>query len=477
MNDDTKKQNGEGRKFVSPYILTANDNPGNIITQVQLKGDNYDEWVRAVRTALRAKKKCGFIDGTVKQPDEDSPDLEDWWTVNSMVVSWILNTIEPTLRSTITYMEIAKDLWEDIRERFSIANEPRVQQIKGELAEWKQRGLPIVTYYGRLKQLWEELANYDQIPTCQCGRCTCNLSVQFDKKREEEKLHQFLLGLDDTMYGTIRSNILSTEPLPSVSKAYSLICQEERVRNMSKEKEGRGEPMSFAIHANTGGRRPGTGTKDKPVLCSYCNRGGHDAESCFQLIGYPDWWGDRPKGIGRGSGRGRGNQNSGRGRGSAPRANSAQMVGQSSLSPKAAEGEHAAHGLMSSDQWAAFLSLLNSCKSGTNEKLSGKNSLNWIIDSGASHHMTGSLACMTDLKELLGCAVGLPDGNQTMALKEGLVRLGEHIKLKNAFYVPNLNCNLISVSQLLDELDCFILFTKKIMRYTGPCFEDGDWSG
>ena len=127
MNDDTKKQNGEGRKFVSPYILTANDNPGNIITQVQLKGDNYDEWVRAVRTALRAKKKCGFIDGTVKQPDEDSPDLEDWWTVNSMVVSWILNTIEPTIRSTITYIEIAKDLWEDIQERFSIANGPRVQ--------------------------------------------------------------------------------------------------------------------------------------------------------------------------------------------------------------------------------------------------------------------------------------------------------------------------------------------------------------
>ena len=75
-----------------------------------MKEDNYDEWARAIRTALRAKKKFGFIDGTVKKPKEDSPELEDWWTVNSMLVSWILNTVEPTVRSTLTHMEIAKNL-------------------------------------------------------------------------------------------------------------------------------------------------------------------------------------------------------------------------------------------------------------------------------------------------------------------------------------------------------------------------------
>ena len=28
--------------------------------------------------------------------------------------------------------------------------------------------------------------------------------------------------------------------------------------------------------------------------------------SCFQLIGYPDWWGDKPRGNGRGVGCGQG---------------------------------------------------------------------------------------------------------------------------------------------------------------------------
>ena len=63
--------------------------------------------------------------------------MEDWWTVQSMLVSWILNTIEPNLRSTISYMENARDLWEDTRERFSIANGPRIHQLKSELTDCK----------------------------------------------------------------------------------------------------------------------------------------------------------------------------------------------------------------------------------------------------------------------------------------------------------------------------------------------------
>ena len=83
----------EQRKTISPYDITSLDNPGFTITQVQLKGDNYEEWARSIRTALRARKKFGFIDGTIKRPDKDSEDLEDWWTINSLLVSWIRNTI------------------------------------------------------------------------------------------------------------------------------------------------------------------------------------------------------------------------------------------------------------------------------------------------------------------------------------------------------------------------------------------------
>ena len=70
MSGNGEKKEGSdivNKVTISPYFLSTNDNPGNIITQVQLKGQNYDEWAKAVRTALRAKKKFGFVDGTVQQ--------------------------------------------------------------------------------------------------------------------------------------------------------------------------------------------------------------------------------------------------------------------------------------------------------------------------------------------------------------------------------------------------------------------------
>lgn len=72
--------------------------------------------------------------------------MEDWWIVQSMLVSWILNTIKTSLRSTISYMEKAKELWEDIKEWFSVMNGPRIQQLKSEPAECKQEGMTMVNY-------------------------------------------------------------------------------------------------------------------------------------------------------------------------------------------------------------------------------------------------------------------------------------------------------------------------------------------
>lgn len=130
---------GLQRRTIHPYDLSATDNSGNLISQVLLNGDNFDEWSRELRTALRARKKFGFLDGTIGRPSEDSSDLDDWWTINSLLVSWIRNTIDPNLRRDISFFEVAKDLWDDIAEQYSVVNGPRIQQLKSELYNCKQK--------------------------------------------------------------------------------------------------------------------------------------------------------------------------------------------------------------------------------------------------------------------------------------------------------------------------------------------------
>ena len=127
----------------SPYYIGSQDNPGVVITQVQLKGENYEEWAKAIRNALRAKKKLGFIDGKIDKPTDEA-DLEDWFSINALLVAWILNTIESSLCSTVAYVENARDLWEELKQRFSVGNGPRIQQIKSDLANCKQGGQVVV---------------------------------------------------------------------------------------------------------------------------------------------------------------------------------------------------------------------------------------------------------------------------------------------------------------------------------------------
>jgi hypothetical protein len=87
--------------------------------------------------------------------------------------------------------------------------------------------------------------------------------------------------------------------------------------------------MSFAVQAEFKSRNKNEG-KDKNVVYNQCNRTGHESDRGFQLIGYPDWWGDRARGTGRGNGRGKEGQRGmtpvGRGRGGLVKANATQVL-------------------------------------------------------------------------------------------------------------------------------------------------------
>ena len=64
---------------------------------------------------------------------------------------------------------------------------------------------------------------------------------------EEERVHQFLMGLDDATYGTVRFNLLATDMLPTLNRVYLTMIQEERVRMITRTTEERREVISLAI--------------------------------------------------------------------------------------------------------------------------------------------------------------------------------------------------------------------------------------
>ena len=268
------------------YQLALTENPCAIIAQVQFNGDNFDEWAQAIRMALRVKKKFGFVDGSVTAPSNDAPEYEDWISAKSMLTLWILNTVDPKVRKTLANKEDPLELWKEIKDRFSEGNGPRIQEIKAELAFCRQGNISVIEYFGKLQVLWEDLTNYETTLVCKCGGCKCNLNTELEKKKEEDRVNHFLLELDDAVYGGVRTSIISTDPLPNLNQVYSNVKSVERINTIMRGREQQQtSKVAFATRANVRG-----GSDDKSrMVCTACKKKGHTDETCFQVIGYPEW--------------------------------------------------------------------------------------------------------------------------------------------------------------------------------------------
>ena len=297
----------------SPYYLHPSNGPGALITAVIFDGKNYDLWEKAIRTSLRSKNKLGFIEGTVPKPTptigEDTTELQAWEMANSMVCSWILNVIDPKLRTSVAYVDTAALMWTHLKKRYSVSNAPKIHQLKTKLAESKQGGSEVVEFFSKLMGLWSELENQVRFPRCTCGKCECKIGEQLAKMVEEEKAHQFLMGLNDDVYASIRGQILAIEPLPSLDKIFSMVHQEESHKHMMLSRDDRAaSATAFAI--NSGGGRARLNNREKGT-CGHCGKYGHNEDGCFELIGYPPGWTSRGRGRGRGQRGGRGGRLSG----------------------------------------------------------------------------------------------------------------------------------------------------------------------
>jgi len=102
--------------------------------------------------------------------------------------------------------------------------------------------------YSKLVNLWIKLSNLIKILVCTCKGCKCGVASKLVAMYEDDKAHQFLMGLNDDAYSTTRSQILARDPLPSLERIYSITQQEENHKQIVINRDQHGESaMAFAI--------------------------------------------------------------------------------------------------------------------------------------------------------------------------------------------------------------------------------------
>ncbi|KAF7825204.1 uncharacterized protein G2W53_016368 [Senna tora] len=242
-NPDTETKNLDETN--GGWVLQNSDQPGMTLVASQLIGPNYLSWSLAVKTALEAKDKLGFVDGSIKEP-EDPVEHKRWKPVDSMVKSWLTNSLTKDLSETFMFCNSVKELCANIAERYSVSNDKTCPKM----------------------HMWNK---------------------RLDEQDSDIKLVQFLIGLH-LMYDALRGQILNLDPLPSVNKAFSKVVRQEIQKEVNLAFNN---VESSVMMVNTCGRKTEDKKADKAgKYCDHCNQNGHTQESCFKIIGFPERYKD-----------------------------------------------------------------------------------------------------------------------------------------------------------------------------------------
>ena len=90
------------------------------------RSDNYLMWKRQMELALSAKRKLGYVTGSVtKPPATDATKLESWLACNSLVISSISQNVSDRIKQVIIYTETAHEIWELLKKRYTVTNGAR----------------------------------------------------------------------------------------------------------------------------------------------------------------------------------------------------------------------------------------------------------------------------------------------------------------------------------------------------------------
>nr|KYP44652.1 hypothetical protein KK1_033863 [Cajanus cajan] len=237
-----------------------------------------------MKRSLISKNKFKFVNGSLPATSTFDPSFDAWERCNNLVLSWILNSVDPILSQSIEYVEVATTAWKLLKDRFSQGDRVRIFELQEELMAMKQGTNSVAHYFIEMTTLWDELDNYRPLPDCVCHmKCVCVASKNGRLFKEEDCIMKFLSGLNEE-FDVVRTQILMMEPFPNVNKALSLVLQHERRIGSNNNVEeqtfvGAMEGRTSFGRGKGGFKSYGFGNKGNFKLCSFCGKTGHTVDT------------------------------------------------------------------------------------------------------------------------------------------------------------------------------------------------------
>ncbi|XP_059639462.1 uncharacterized protein LOC132281810 [Cornus florida] len=210
------------------------------------------------------------------------PKFDAWDEADSMIMSWLWNSMNPEISDTCMFLSTAKEVWDAVRQTYSKARDAaQVYEIKIKTGAMKEGGKSVTEYANSLQNLWQELDHY------RCIKSKCPEDAAILKGFiEKDRVYDFLAGLN-AEFDQVRVQILGKEEVPSLNETISLIQAEKNCRGVMLEPQAlEGSAMVTKTERPSiqeSGKADlsqfqGKGSKDT-LWCTYCKKPRHTREN------------------------------------------------------------------------------------------------------------------------------------------------------------------------------------------------------
>ncbi|XP_056685439.1 uncharacterized protein [Spinacia oleracea] len=266
----------------SAYFLSNNDVNVSKLVSIVFDGKCFNDWKRSMVIALSARNKLCFVDG-------------------SLMISWILASLEPSIARSVLYLKTAREIWLDLEDRLCQSSGSQLFSIQLKLYNLNQDDdEEISSFFTKIKLMWDQLDGLDPLTSCSCTSCCCTLIQKLLKSQQNQRLIQFLMKLN-SKYEHPKSIILMMNPLPTISKAYGLLLQHDQQREVQNNRghmnsesivftamkfiDNKYSSSSNSQNTYSGGQSRNN-TRNN-LFCEHCRMKNHTFDKCWKLHRYP----------------------------------------------------------------------------------------------------------------------------------------------------------------------------------------------
>ncbi|KAK1311996.1 hypothetical protein QJS10_CPA07g01230 [Acorus calamus] len=234
--------------------------------------DDWSPWHITVQSALDRCDLVGYIDGSIVQPSDRDPTYITWRTRDRRVRSYLINSVDRSIRADLTGFTSSAALWTHLCDRFVEKSGSREYQLLIETQTATQGDLSAQTLYGRMRANFRELRALEPGPMA--------TPAEREAFRDRRELYQYLMALRPE-FSALAGQLIHRDPLPRlVSAVAEVVAEETRLRTIALR---RSTPSSTyeGVLAATPTSLPGSSRKN--TVCAHCKKPGHPIADCWKL--------------------------------------------------------------------------------------------------------------------------------------------------------------------------------------------------